>query len=89
MKILTVLVLLSTSMLAANIAQAEIQFYAPHADVIWVKSQPDIANYQIYSLAKARDAIDESQARVHKQIRASLANELTQQNERSSLSEAS
>lgn len=88
MKTLTILALLCTSILAANVAQAKIQFYAPHPDVIRVKSQPAVANFEIYSLAKARQSIDQVQALVHDQIKASSSDDFTQINASSSVSDA-
>ena len=89
MKKLTTLALLSVTIFATNVAQANIQFYPPHHDVITVISQPVVDNFEIYSLAKARQSIDETQTSVHDQIKASFNSDQSEFTERSNASDAS
>lgn len=73
----------------ANSAYTDVQRFPASADVITVVSQPAIDNFEIFSLAKARQAIDETQARVQAEIEAHNSAVLTQNVSMPSSSDAS
>jgi hypothetical protein len=89
MKKITTLILISIALFTANIASAEVRYYAASADVILVKSQPAVGNFEVYSLANTRDAINATQARIQAEIMSSVKGELSQTSSTGDLGEAS
>ncbi len=93
MKDLFTLALMSSVLLSIQVsaisAHAEVKQFPASADVITVVSQPAIDNFEIFSLAKARQAIDETQARVQAEIKAHNSVVMTQSAPLPSTSDAS
>ena len=89
MKNLLILAFLSGVVVTSNIAHAQVQAFSATADVITVLSPPVVDHLEIFSLAKARQAIDETQARVQAEIKARANSALAQSTRSTSSSDAS